>query len=269
MSYTESFITNVLRKKYSGNEWTFLSQVRNATGFSVREIRTADAMAFGNYPSRGLTIQGFEIKVSRQDWLKEKESPAKAEPIAQYCDHWWIVAPVGMVRLEELPAGWGLQEVDGEKIKVTKAAPTLAPKDPPPRSFWMSVMRSFAQQETNEAELKQAVAIAEQSAYAKGKVDGEKKSEQTIEELRKSVRDLKISSDDAWNKYRTLCNALDLRAEDTLSRGLLIRQIKYFLENHSALQNFSRSLAKHLETLDKTLTEQAQHVSVKTNEVQS
>jgi hypothetical protein len=265
-NYTESFITNVLRRKYSGNEWTFLSQVRNATGFSVREIRTADAMVFGNYPSRGLTIQGFEIKVSRQDWIKEKENPLKAEPIAQYCDQWWIVAPTGIVRLEELPAGWGLQEVEGEKIKVSRAAPILAPKDPP-RSFWMSVMRSFAQEETNENEIKQAVALAEQNARRAGFESATKISEARIKSLEDQARSAKSSSEDSWNKYGALCSALGLNTQDIYTNAPLIKRIRYFLEHRRDLKSFSRNVLKEIEALHKILEEQEQ-AEAQTNEVQ-
>ena len=44
------------------------------------------------WPSRGLYLHGFEIKVHRNDWLRELKNPAKAEEIAGYCHFWWVVA---------------------------------------------------------------------------------------------------------------------------------------------------------------------------------
>ncbi len=264
MSYTESFITNVLRRKYSGDEWTFLSQVRNATGFSVREIRTADAMAFGNYPSRGLTIQGFEIKVSRQDWIKEKDNPTKAEPIAQYVDQWWIVAPVGIVRLEELPAGWGLQEVEGEKIKIAKAAPVRSDPKVPPRSFWMSVMRSFKREESNEDEIKQAVELAERSAYRKGQDETTKRLEERIRQSDEQRSTATRQIDAYRNQYNELIAATGLTYQDLLTRKPLVRALCHYLQHLDELQHSTKLTSALAEKLTLTIDEYT-----KRDEVQS
>lgn len=61
-------------------------------------------------------IHGFEVKVSRADWLREKhthdeEFPAawKSYPWGRYCTHWWLVVPhKDIVQPGELPEGWGL-----------------------------------------------------------------------------------------------------------------------------------------------------------------
>ena len=55
--------------------------------------RYADAVAMNLFPSRGLALHGFEIKVSKSDFKSEIENPEKSVPVQQYCDHWWIVAP--------------------------------------------------------------------------------------------------------------------------------------------------------------------------------
>jgi hypothetical protein len=44
------------------------------------------------WPSRGIELHGIEIKVSRNDWLKELGDPAKADEIARFCDRWWVAA---------------------------------------------------------------------------------------------------------------------------------------------------------------------------------
>lgn len=98
-----------------------MTQVRNATGYN-RVTRTADALAMSLWPSRGLHLHGFEIKVSRHDWLRELKNPEKAEEIAQYCHFWWVVAPDGVVPAEEVPANWGLLALKAGKFHIQKQA---------------------------------------------------------------------------------------------------------------------------------------------------
>lgn len=80
---TEAKVTELLRQRHSapGNggagEHAFLAQVRNAAGFDAN--RTFDAVTVGLWPSRGLPVDVWEIKVSRSDWLNELRKPAKAE----------------------------------------------------------------------------------------------------------------------------------------------------------------------------------------------
>lgn len=109
-------------------EWACLAEVGNSTGYAAR--RHADAVAMSLWPSRGLTIRGFEIKVSRADYKRESADPEKAESIARYCDEWWIVAPEGLIREPEieLPPAWGLMVPDDKTgLRVArKATPTPA-----------------------------------------------------------------------------------------------------------------------------------------------
>lgn len=105
---TEADVLAALAKRYPAGQWVFLSHVRSSTGFD-RNLRTIDAMALNMWPSQGLELHGFEIKVSRADWLTEMRTPEKAERICQYCDRFWlVVADESIVKPAELPTGWGL-----------------------------------------------------------------------------------------------------------------------------------------------------------------
>lgn len=55
-------------------------------------------------------VHGYEVKVSRSDWLREARTDGgKSFPWRRYCSHWWLVVPdAGIVRDGELPDGWGL-----------------------------------------------------------------------------------------------------------------------------------------------------------------
>ena len=68
-----------------------------------------DAVYAGFTRTRGERLIGHEIKVTRADWLHELDQPDKAEVWASQCHEWYIVAPsTDVVRVEELPHGWGL-----------------------------------------------------------------------------------------------------------------------------------------------------------------
>lgn len=69
-TYTAGDIEKLLRNRYSPPEYAFLPQVRNQTGYS-RQIRTADALVMSLYPSRGLYLSGFEIKINKSDLKNE------------------------------------------------------------------------------------------------------------------------------------------------------------------------------------------------------
>lgn len=116
-------IRAALRVRYPTGEYAVLFEVGKSTGFG--NGGWADAIAMSLWPSRGLMLHGFEIKISRGDWLRELKNPAKAEDFCGMCDYWWIVATAGIVKAEELPPTWGLLEHKNGKLFQTVTAPKL------------------------------------------------------------------------------------------------------------------------------------------------
>lgn len=120
-----------LAAKYKEPAYAFLQEVRNSTGF-VGNVRSADAIAMSLWPSRGLDLIGFELKISRSDWLHELNKPQKADEIAPYCDYWWVVVADESIVLEgELPPTWGLMAASGRgrSLRIIKDAPKLEAKE--------------------------------------------------------------------------------------------------------------------------------------------
>lgn len=130
-----------LEAAHAPPEWAIFFEVANGTGSVCR--RHADAVAMSLWPSRGLTIRGFEIKVSRSDYKREAADPEKAETVARFCDEWWIVTPVDLIRDPELelPPAWGLMVANpkGGLKTVRKAATTKA--KPISRPFLAAMLR--------------------------------------------------------------------------------------------------------------------------------
>ncbi len=140
---TEHDLCLMLAKRYSAPAWAFFRGVRNSTGHT-RTPRTADALAIGLYPSRGLSVHGFEVKSQRADWHRELAKPTKSEAVQQYCDYWWVVAAdktIVDVAAGELPKTWGLLVPRKGGVLVTVVdAPQLEPK-PLDRRFIAAICR--------------------------------------------------------------------------------------------------------------------------------
>lgn len=121
-------VVDLLRVKYPLPAYAFLEQVADGTG--ARQNRWADAVAMSVWPSRGYRLYGFEVKVSRSDWIAELRQPEKADAMMQYCDGWYVVTgDESIVRPGELPPTWGHMTVKGGRLHTPTAAPQLKPVD--------------------------------------------------------------------------------------------------------------------------------------------
>ncbi len=115
-------LRDLVAARFAAPEWCTLFELAIGNG-----RRFVDAIAFNLWGSRGYELHGFEMKVSRGDWLRELKNPAKAEDWYRWCDRWWLVAPKGVVEPGELPATWGHLEVRGSRLVTAVKAPALSP----------------------------------------------------------------------------------------------------------------------------------------------
>jgi hypothetical protein len=190
VSLTEGDITEALKKRYKSPEYAFLPQIRNQTGFG-RVTRTADGVAMSLWPSRGLTLTGFEIKCYRGDWLSELKNPEKAEEIMQYCDFWYVVCPApvnghSVIQEGEVPATWGLMNVyESGTLKVIKTAPQLEAKEVS-KKFLAAILRGVDGYCAPLA----AVDKARERGVREGIESERKKSERESESYRIQIADL-------------------------------------------------------------------------------
>jgi hypothetical protein len=224
--FTADDLERLLGNRYPSPEWAFIPQVRSGTGYR-ETTRTADALAMGLWPSRGLYLHGFEIKVQRGDWIKELKNPAKAEELAQFCDFWWLVAPQDIIKPEEIPSTWGLMVPFGETTKIIKQAQQLTPK-PINKSFFAALLRRAQEIVTPEAKLK--------ASFEEGKIKGREDFKQEFEyatrdhkELQQALLIFEKKSGISINKWsdknigdavRRVLNGEHLRIKDSL-RNLL------------------------------------------------
>lgn len=64
----------------------------------------------------------IESKVSRADFLADRDKPFRKNPeLGVGCERYYL-APRGLIRSDELPTGWGLLEVCGREIERVKTS---------------------------------------------------------------------------------------------------------------------------------------------------
>src|SRR3990167_6404645 len=136
-------LLQLLASEYQPPSRAFLPEFRAATGYGNGECR-CDALAMDLWQSNkyGLELHGFELKVSRADWLRELKQPLKSEEIKRFCDRWYVVAANSKIvkYADELPKGWGLEFAENGKLVNFIEAEKLTP-EPYGRGFLASVMR--------------------------------------------------------------------------------------------------------------------------------
>jgi len=117
---------DILNKHFPPGQYALMQEVSDAAGFN--RSRSADYIAVSLWPSRGLGINGIELKSFRSDWLNELKNPKKAENIFKYCDYFWLLTSDETVaKIEEIPVTWGWMCVVNNKISIKKDAPKLTP----------------------------------------------------------------------------------------------------------------------------------------------
>lgn len=204
LHYTEEQLFRLIAERYAGDAYAVLASVRNRTGYGGRE-RTADAVVLSLWPSRGIWAAGFEIKSNYSDLRRELLKPEKAEEIARFMHHWWLVLADGEwpEKMElPVPATWGVMcpDAEGKKLVVRREAPLLEPQ-PWNSAFVCSLVREAARQITEEAVIARRVEEARKEGYARGLEDGESAEkarmsyrQHDLEETMKAVADFKAQS---------------------------------------------------------------------------
>jgi hypothetical protein len=210
-----------LAARYPAPEYAFLPQVRNATG--AGHSRTADALAIGLWPSRGLILHGFEVKVSRGDWLSELRNPAKADRIASFCDRWWIVTGAAdIVQDGELPATWGLLIPKGGRLVVKVEAPEIDCQ-PIDRKFLAAILRKAQEVVIPRDQIDEEIRKARDDSYKRGLESGQFEAEaarRDLGRLRDTIRSFETASGLRLESYRHQAGDIGAAVRFVLDGGI-------------------------------------------------
>lgn len=65
----------------------------------------------------------IECKTSRSDFLADRKKRFRVDPEKGMGDWRFMLTPKGLIKVDELPAGWGLLETDGNRVYKTHGFP--------------------------------------------------------------------------------------------------------------------------------------------------
>lgn len=119
---TDHDLREAIIARYEPPEWRLEHEVTLAG-------RRLDVVAFNLFQSRQFRVVGFELKVSRGDWLRELADVRKNEEWCRVVDDFYIVTAPKIIAKDEVPAGWGHLELCGSRM-MKRAVPSSAPISP-------------------------------------------------------------------------------------------------------------------------------------------
>ena len=239
-------------------QWVFLTRVASSTGGGNR---IADGMAFNMYASTGWEILGFEIKVSRSDFLAELKDMSKSNEIMEYCDKWYLVVSDASIVLEgELPKNWGLLVLkDGKLVQKVRAIPKKP--CPVPVHFMASILRRNRDDMLNELSRcvkKEDIAKEIEEARIRGYEQGQgwegKRATEDLRILREKVRLFEgasgLSLDNSWERKEAVEQmGLYVKHAMRLDQVVLTNQVEHLESTVKSLQNYMADLIKMKENL--------------------
>lgn len=196
-------LREILRARFhdgaGGYTSALFEEVNDGVGF--RGTGWLDVVTMGLWPSHGLELQGYEIKTSRSDWLREIKQPEKSSKFYARLDRFWLVTWPSVAKLEEIPSGWGWMEaVFDEKgagsLVVRKAAPINPSPELPDRTFFAALCRSAAKMVEKHGKKAADDARQEQYKVVQERVDAE------VERRMKAVKDHPVADAEIMTKVR-------------------------------------------------------------------
>jgi hypothetical protein len=111
-------VLQALSDRFEWPEWVFLPEVSMRVpdptpGWPERtRSHRLDALAISIYQSSGYARVGFEVKVSRSDFLHELATPEKTKASAYCCSKFYFAVPKGLIEPKDVPDPYGLIVVD-------------------------------------------------------------------------------------------------------------------------------------------------------------
>lgn len=112
-----------------------------STSYKELTVKEKAEKAHTFYGEGTQSIHGFEVKVSRSDWLSELRDPSKAESWAKHCHYFWLVVSDKSIVRDDLPEGWGLLVAGKAGLRVAKK-PTRRDPLPMPPAMVVSLARA-------------------------------------------------------------------------------------------------------------------------------
>jgi hypothetical protein len=196
---TAAHLREALQVRYAMPEWATFYEVACGTGSNGG--RYADAVAMNMFPSRGLAVHGFEIKISRSDFLHELKQPEKSHAVQKYCDFWWLVTPKEIVKPGELPMTWGHLELRGSKLFNATNAPKLK-AETIDRSFAAALIRRAGELDAGQRQAAlQQLRERDEASFNERVESATRRLRSELVQVKESVRQFEEASGIAISSY--------------------------------------------------------------------
>jgi hypothetical protein len=228
----ERAILELLRRRHMPPEWAHWAELRLGTGYGRGVEQRWDFAAINLYPSKGLSLVVYEVKVSRSDFLRELSKPKKRAAAEKAATECWFAMPCGTAKVDEIPEGWGLVELTKGGLRRKKAA---RQRERPPlgENLVLSIARRSSEEPPELPEALWHVAgepqtLGELTERVKDIYDGllkgaETRTRREVErETRQEVRRLQMLEQDV----RRVCGADPWKDRETSTGTLLQRWLQ-------------------------------------------
>lgn len=166
---TAKDIRKLLAERYKDpRQYAVAYEVGNSTGGS--QFRRLDVVAVNCYESKGFAIEGIEIKVSRADLMREVQDASKHNVFFDNLDYYSVAIPAGIVKLDELPAAWGVYTVKDSNLRTTRKPKPLHDEGLKAidKGFAAALCRCMATQSPAKADLDELIRSTRELGYQEG-----------------------------------------------------------------------------------------------------
>lgn len=137
-------------------DWLVIRELRTGTGYGRDSEQRIDLFAM-QYTGQHITV-GYELKLSRSDWLRELKKPRKRALAMRFTRQFYFAAPRGVIKLDEVPYDCGLIEFedgpagdDGFIGSSCRANAPLRDAHPPTWLFVCALLRRVSEETVNQA----------------------------------------------------------------------------------------------------------------------
>jgi hypothetical protein len=146
-------VSEAIRSKYAGDSYAVFEEIKPSVGMDGRKL---DFLVMNLWRSRGLRLEGIEVKTDRRDWLRELREPEKQEGIFVFCDNFWLATSDDKVAtLDEIPETWGWMVLGKSGAMKTRKKPPRRKGKALTRAFVAEILRH--ETKAREAQIREAL----------------------------------------------------------------------------------------------------------------
>jgi len=240
----------LLREKYAGDEWAYFENWRNHTGFTGDYERYTDAVVIGLW-QKNKGIIGYEIKRSRQDFIKDVQSfEDKHKAILSIATEFYYICEWGLIQVNEVPEIAGLKWIDSKNNIITKK---MAIKKLLAETIPFAIFQSFVKQ--SRAKIDNSLVPVSFLGKDISQIDFDSLVTKRVEETKDQVMEREIN--------KRVCDLNETIITKTKEHGQFIDKLKnivggrYWDDDNTTYENAIKMVkeAKEMLEIDKTLAD--------------